>query len=128
MGPEDLDKAAPLFREIAVADPRSSVFYEILSDSLMWSDETPEVTEERDPRDWWCIRPVLRHRTCLILGIASEFEAWWERARALFPQWIGFLPERCAATSELIAIYQSGSEKLGRDLAKYMKKPGKEPS
>ena len=87
------------------------VRYELLSGSLVWSDELP-----RDV-DTDCIRFVLRYRTSLILSEpCPEYEALWNEARRQFPQWIGFSPERMAPNQELAEFYARERQRLFNEM------------
>jgi hypothetical protein len=76
--------------------PGAVLSYELLSDSLVWSDEIPDL-EDRDARSFGPLRYVLRFRTSLILGEPEErCRGYWEEAQRLFPDWPGFDPRRQA--------------------------------
>ena len=110
---QDLDAAAEHFRPLVTPQSKPHVQYDALSNARIWSDEIPQVS----PSLWWCIRPVWRYRTCLIATLPLEYEEWWSRAKALFPQWVGFTPDRCRPDPELQTIYERGCAELERDLS-----------
>jgi hypothetical protein len=88
-----LDKIAPKLNRLA-ADPKARVSYELMSGSLVWSDELPPV-EGLEPEEVWSLRPVWRYRSSVILGSPEEkHRSQWEQAQQLFPLWPGFRPER----------------------------------
>ena len=83
--------------------------YDMMSDSLVWSDEIPR---GRRARELWSLRPVLRYRTGLILEMdISEFLPDWEAAREAFPNWIGFGEMRSSRDANLHEIYHNLSKK-----------------
>jgi hypothetical protein len=104
MNPDALREIAALFASQRAAAWDATPRYDMLSDSLVWTNELPEP----DGRNVSPIRPVIRHRTCLILGIPPEFPEWWTTAQSLFPTWIGFSPARSIGNSSLVDIYQYG--------------------
>ena len=82
------------------------VSYDLLSDALHWSDEIPPLGSHR-PKDYWCLRCLLRYRTTLILGQPDrEFEEYWIVGKEAFPEWAGFYPSRCEPDQELAALYR----------------------
>lgn len=76
-----MKRIAPLFARIRLPSPDAAARYDMLSDAIIWSDELPSDS----PEQWWDIRPGLRHRTCLILGVESPFQTFWEHALNCFP-------------------------------------------
>lgn len=114
MSPSDLERGAPLFRALDHPSDDARPFYDALSDAIVWTDELPE----EDPAEWWDIRPLLRHRTCMIVGERSEFEAWWLKGKELFPQWVGFSQERSAQSPRILQIYENGRADWDTDLPK----------
>ena len=99
------------------AVPDASVAYDAASDSLVWSDELPRPGRFK-VRDLWCLRPVLRYRTSLILDAPeSQFITAWDEALRLFPKWPGFASKRQALSlktkfEQLSGKARSSLEKL----------------
>ena len=96
--------AEPLTQLRAIADrmqklkpaPEATVFYELMSDALVWSDEIPDLETGRIS-DFHCLRFVFRFRTTLMMGKPDErFQSLWDEANTLFPNWPGFDPHRRA--------------------------------
>ena len=93
--------------------------YELMSDSLMWSDEFPP------PEEWkslgldvtsGCLRGIFRFRTTLMLGRPEEkFRPYWEQAQSLFPNWPGLLPERRQPDPARIQLYEESKVKALAD-------------
>jgi hypothetical protein len=103
----------------AICSPawRPKVDYELMSGSLVWSDETNRHTPIEVI---WALRFIFAYRTGLILNKPrEEFKAIWDHARSLFPKWVGFRAERSQPTAELLDIYRAGDvscSKCSRDL------------
>jgi hypothetical protein len=105
---DDLEIIAPDMERMRL-DNGAKPGYDLMSDSLVWPDEIPP---GRRARELWCLRPVLRFRTGLILGLElSEFQPAWEAATRAFPRWIGFLEERTRQTPILEETYHKLSKK-----------------
>ncbi len=89
----ELAAIAPQMRKL-VHSAQAEVFYEMLSGSLIWTDEIPE-SSKRQPGSVECLRPVFRFRSSLIIGNPEEqYRPYWEEAERLFPNWPGFTTER----------------------------------
>jgi hypothetical protein len=92
-------------------DERAVVRYELLSGSLVWSDEFPKRTKASAH----CLRFFFRYRTSLILGERdAPYEHFWNEAMRHFPEWIGFAPDRTSRSAELAAFYISEKEQAFR--------------
>jgi len=95
--------------QICTPDPSASVFYELMSGALIWSDE-------RDASPFEVVsalRAIFAYRTGLIIGKPRpELEPLWQHALSLFPQWIGFRPDRRQPTTELLAAYRRGRARV----------------
>lgn len=92
----------------AICSPERSpkVFYDCMSGALIWSDET---NSETPIKLIWALRFIFAYRTSLMLNEPrGEFESMWNLGVSLFPNWIGFRPDRRHATRELMVIYQRG--------------------
>ena len=80
------------------------VFYEIMSGALVWSDET---TKDTPTEAIWALRFIRAFRTGLMTNKPrEELRAFWDYGQSLFPQWIGFRPERSQPTPEILALYR----------------------
>jgi hypothetical protein len=100
----------------AISEPSSTAtpFYEVMSGALVWSDEK---IEDVPVQVIWALRPLFAFRSSLIRG--SSLEKWrpyWEACVKMFPRWIGFRPERSAATHELLHVLAKGEKRLDRCL------------
>lgn len=101
-----LEVIAPLLTSLPYRDD-ATLTYDVMSDAIVWSDEIPDIhASSLRMRDLWCLRPVLRYRTGLILGSPdTRFELHWNRALELFTHWPGFAKSRCAPTLRLQSEY-----------------------
>jgi hypothetical protein len=117
---EQLQAIAVRMRELKPA-PGASVFYELMSDALVWSDEIPDL-ESGDVRAFHCLRFVFRYRTTLIIGLPDpQFRLYWEAALKLFPTWPGFEAKRQSA--ELRPLYERFVEQAKADIRELFDKP-----
>ena len=124
-----LAKVAPKLDRLR-EDPNARVNYELMSDSLVWSDELP-TPDRYEAQDVWWLRGVWRYRTTLMLGVPDErFRPSWEEAQRLFPNWPGFLPQRRLSTlrgffeerrAKLINCFEELDERFRRQ-------PGEKPA
>lgn len=109
-----LREFAPSLNKISEPDPTATVFYEIMSGGLVWTDET---VGGLPTKVIWALRPLYAFRTSLIVGAPSEkWRPYWETCVAIFPKWIGFREERSHATPELLRILSKGKKTLDRCL------------
>jgi hypothetical protein len=117
---EQLRAIALRMRELKPA-PGATVFYELMSDALVWSDEIPDL-ETGDVRAYHCLRFVFRYRTTLMLGEPDgRFVGVWEEAGKLFPDWPGFDLRRQAV--ELRPVYERFREQAKADIRELFDKP-----
>ncbi|HBI44983.1 MAG TPA: hypothetical protein DDY78_19325 [Planctomycetales bacterium] len=99
----------------------ATVFYELTSDALVWSDEIPDA-ETSDVSDFQCLRFLFRFRTTLMMGAPDErFRSLWDEARNLFPDWHGFDPRRQAV--EYRPVYLRFCEQAKPDIRELFDKP-----
>jgi len=85
--------------------PSATAKYEIMSGALIWSDET---NAETPVYVIWALRQLFAYRTRLMLDDAEPDNEFWDQCIKLFPNWIGFLPERRKQTQALLAEYRRG--------------------
>lgn len=98
----DLARVAASMEALEKQDD-AKVFYEVLSGSLVWSDELPNTTGVSLD----CLRFVLKYRTGLVVGEPQpHFELFWQEAVRQFPKWIGFSAERTIYNGALAAYYR----------------------
>ncbi len=101
--------------------PGASIFYELMSDALVWSDEIPDL-DSGDLRDFHCLRFVFRYRTTLILGAPdARFQGFWEEAKNLFPDWPGFEARR--QSGDLRPVYERFVEQARADIRELFTEP-----
>jgi hypothetical protein len=106
---------ARYMRKRTVKSDKATVDHSQLADGLYWSDEFPVLEDELSDD---LIRFLIHYRTSLILGRpAKKLEVYWNEARRLFPQWIGFDPARCTPNPELQRLHKELREKA---LAEFM--------
>lgn len=85
---------------------RAEVFYELMSGALIWSDER---NKETPTEVIWALRFLFAYRTSLMLNEPrEELKSKWDLGLELFPQWVGFRPERREPTPGLLEIYRRG--------------------
>lgn len=98
-------KHAEMLNAINIADPIATVRYDLMSDALIWSDETtPCMPFELISS----LRQVFNYRTHLIWGTKIGDTSVWDYYNSLFPRWIGFVPNRRTATPDLLELYRRG--------------------
>jgi hypothetical protein len=90
------------------ASTSSEPFVDVMSDALVWPDETASSTPIQVI---WALRFVRHYRTGLILGVERPHEDFWQLSRQLFPQWVGFHPSRCELSEQLAAVYHATKKK-----------------
>jgi hypothetical protein len=83
-------------------------FRDLLADGLIWRDETITTTPFEVIS---ALRFVWHYRTGLIIGEQRRFSETWQLARALFPHWVGFRPDRCGPSVELAQLYARSERK-----------------
>lgn len=104
ISPDQLDAIASEMNAMKL-ESDATISFDLLADALQWSDEVPDFGGRR-PRDFWCLRPVLRYRTTLILGAPEEDLAdYWREAQRRIPEWPGFHPSRCREDASLADLY-----------------------
>jgi hypothetical protein len=123
-----LARLAPVLRGRR-SSPDATIFYDVLSDALIWSDETPSAQTLRTIEGWQVLRFVFHFRTQLILGrpedatpdpdvlarqMFSDCRYAWGEAMRLFPEWPGFDPRR--RSPGLCEVYESLSAQSRREL------------
>lgn len=90
------------------------VFYDMMSGALVWRDETNEMTPIQVI---WALRAVVAYRTSLMLNEPqTEFREIWDIASTLFPNWVGFYPDRRRPSPRLLDIYRHGDINLSKCL------------
>ncbi len=95
----DLTPKLSLLKRDGSAEP----FYDLMSDSLIWTDErlTGLTVEEMG-----CFRAICRYRTSLIIDKPDQrFQALWEQLKQMCPNWIGLTPSRCLPSNTLVEKY-----------------------
>ena len=121
--------AEPLTQLRAIAErmrqlkpaPEATVFYELMSNALVWSDEIPDL-DTGDVSVFHCLRFVFRFRTTLMMDKPDErFRSLWDEAKTLFPNWPGFDPRRQAV--EYQPVYERFCELAKADIRELFDKP-----
>jgi len=88
------------------------VSFDCMSYGVIWQDEMPPL-DQRGQAHSWGLRPVFGYRTSLILGQPDpSLEEYWTLAKHLFPEWVGFRPERCEPSAELAAFVAEESKRV----------------
>lgn len=109
-----LTKHAEKLNRISTPGWWPKITYEILSSALVWSDETNKLL----PMEvFQSLRYIVAYRTSLMLNSPrEEFKPLWELGLKLFPNWVGFRPERREPTPKLLEIYRRGDVSLRKCL------------
>ena len=104
-GMEEVEANAALLNSLSEPDPNAKPQYDILSDAIIWTDEkNPSLNSELIG----AMRQVWHFRTyCMLRGDRIDNDVIAKCVR-LFPNWIGFLPERWNPTPEILAEYRRG--------------------
>ena len=105
VGLEQLFEHSEHLNSIDRVDSSAVVQYDIMSGSLIWSDET---LDETPLSVISALRQIFAYRTYLMNENAEPDNEIWFRCVNAFPSWIGFLPERRTMTPELAAEYRRG--------------------
>ncbi len=104
-GMDGLELHAAHLDAFCVADAAATIKYDILAGALVWSDETDASTPSAVIDG---LRQLRHYRTHVMLhGIEPDNDVW-RHCQSLFPNWVGFLPERHTPTPALLAIYRRG--------------------
>ena len=115
--PEDLAPILPAFTEPRYS-PDSKYFYELMSGGLVWEDEQMDFPVEQSN----FIRMVWAFRTALILGESRpELLPFWETAKSMAPDWIGFRADRCSPSKEIVDYLLKAKRRFERNLERYDK-------
>jgi hypothetical protein len=99
----EFEQLAPVLNNMKV-HPDVVPQYDLVSDSLFWLDELPDLVGH-STSELWCLRPLLRFRTTLIIGEPDEqLRLFWDLAHELFPSWPGLLSVR--RSESLKGVYE----------------------
>jgi hypothetical protein len=113
IGKSQLEEITDLMRGLVRAAD-AKMFYELLSDSLVWTDEIPEVAPNQ-VGGLRSLRFVFRYRTSLMLGKPEDrYRPFWEQALKLFPGWPGFDTDR--RSPDLKSTYETFHAEAMRDM------------
>lgn len=108
-GMESLETHAAVLNAICEPDPLATPCYEIMSGALVWTDEKhPSLTSDII----FSLRQLWNFRTRCILQDERPENDFVARCVILFPNWIGFLPERWIPTPAALAEYRRGDVSL----------------
>lgn len=110
-----LENQAAHLNSICAADPNAVVCYDVLSDALIWSDETNESTSIEVIH---ALRQLRHYRTHVMLKNIEPDNDVWRGCYSLFPDWVGFQRERRIPTPELLAEYRRGNISTKRCIRK----------
>lgn len=110
-----LSTHAERLNAIDTPDPGARAYYEIMSGALIWPDE---IRSDTPLYAVWSLRFLWAYRTRLMLNEVEPDNDFWAKCVTLFPNWIGFLPDRRKQTPELLAEYRRGEISLKRCLRK----------
>lgn len=95
-----LQSAAAVLSLLEREAPDAEMCWDMLAGAVYWSDEIDRHALSHESVG--ALRPVLRHRTCVMLDIHSPFGERWDIARSMFPKWVGFSQHRCRPSPEVL--------------------------
>lgn len=98
-----LEVHASHLNSICVPERNAAIKYDCWADALIWSDETIESTPHEVINS---LRQLRNYRTHVMLHDTEPDNDVWRYCHFLFPNWIGFLPERRKPTPTLLAEYR----------------------
>jgi hypothetical protein len=102
-GMQSLESHTDHLNSLCIPAPNASISYDLLAGALIWSDETNDKTPIKVIH---ALRQLRHYRTHVMLTNESPNPAVWEHCKKLFPNWVGFRPERYTATPELLEFYR----------------------
>jgi len=95
------------------------ILYEVLSDSVYWSDEmTPDIRLGIQG-----VLMLLAHRRRIAERGGSDYVAWWNFARAECPEWTGFRAERQQFDAHVSTILHDARIRTQKQWEKYLGPP-----
>lgn len=116
-----IQKHRALFAKASVPDPTAVAQYDLMSDGLIWSDELPAL-DGLVFEDIGLVRVLWHYRAKLILGeTCEEYHEVWEQAKLAFPQWMGFIPERCTPSPDLADLFRKRKSRADRSIHRMFK-------
>jgi hypothetical protein len=84
-----------------------------MSGALVWTDETNASGEMLD-----ALRLLFHCRTQILMQAKQcEWLDYWNAAREIVPNWIGFHHSRCTPNNKLLKLIEDGEKRLETDLA-----------
>ena len=100
-------------------DPTAIPKYHLFAGALFWTDEFP-TNVAHCKEDFDCVKLLLRYRTTLNLGCPDEnLRQYWELGQRLFPNWIGFRPNRVQWSDEYLRYYHEADERADREIEQW---------
>lgn len=120
---QTLSRHAAHFNALQKPAASPQVFFDVLAGGLMWSDEMAEDTPLEAVR---ALRLLIAYRAGLMLDEPrEEYRALWEHALGLFPQWVGFHPERRRPSPELLEAHRRGTVAMRQSLRDIEREKGR---
>ena len=104
-GMEELEMQREHLNLINTVSPNAVPNFDVMSGAIIWSDET---TPQTPTKVIWALRLLFSYRTKLMREESCRYGEAWVYCQTLFPNWIGFLPERRIYTSEVQEEYRRG--------------------
>lgn len=115
MTDSELAQLVPMLRGRTQAGLSPRIFYDGMSDALIWSDEV----EGLPAHIIWSLRPIFHARSCLIAGQSVKYLEQLAVVRQVCGHWIGFRDDRMRPSAPLAALLASERARFHDDIDRW---------